>query len=773
MSVASSFSYAQAAKGQGAVSPSNTSAAVASQPQDAQAPGADAAPATPVAASTAASTTTPDVEQAKSTEIPETTDSIDAQSAAPEKQDLDNGPGSESDTRSESTQERRPDSRRDDDASRLDRPWRRNDKSTRSSSTTTRSADEQDSRKARRNKKGKASEKQAGDQATAADKDQEAVPEPPKVALSEAPIPTVNIWHQRKEAHKAKGKPSEELVNGQQENVKVSTKATEDAPSHNGPVTNGVKPQRKAVDAARPERNGPRGSRASEKDGKDVPPSVDDSASWPTPETAIKEVKDDKKKPAEQSTHSVKDTKDAQDDAASGKSRQKEKWVTYDYVPTVSFETQLPQMRNSKPRGGARSGRDTGARATANGVPEKTPTAPLNKANEAKPREVNGSNETSQLPAAKRGSLDASNNQKKASASTDKAKDSTTQSTENSQAARPEGRGERGRGGYRGRGSHPSANAHHQHSASASAVASAGFNGSTPRVQGPYSPPLRQGAHGQMFVPPTQRGRGGRNGASNYHRMSLPNGQSRMPAIQAQFGGPYDYTIPQMAGLPFPPHPYWDNMVVPMLKSQIEYYFSIENLCKDMYLRARMDSQGFVPLHFIAAFKRMRDLSPDLTLIRAVCEESVDVEYIVGEDDCERLRRREDWQKFVLPMEERDELARNHGPAHLTYKNRAYAFSNQFSGVPMVPYGAYPNDPSFQQYPDGAQVAPAVNGLVNGNSTTQLSAEVPDFSPSGTIPIIQTEGKIAKVGTSELLNGHAEAPLANGVHAEEHQVAQS
>jgi len=241
-----------------------------------------------------------------------------------------------------------------------------------------------------------------------------------------------------------------------------------------------------------------------------------------------------------------------------------------------------------------------------------------------------------------------------------------------------------------------------------------------------------------------------------------------MPAVQAQFG-PYDYAIPPMAGIPFQPHPYWDNMVVPMLKSQIEYYFSIENLCKDMYLRARMDSQGFVPLHFISAFKRMRDLSPDMGLIRAVCEDSLDVEYIVGEDDCERLRRREDWQKFVLPMEDRDELARNHGPAHLTYKNRAYAFSNQFNGVPAVPYGAYPNDPSFQQYIEGAQPAPAVNGHAYVNGTTQLSAEVPDFSPTGTIPVIEAGGKSSKPEeTSELTNGHVEAPLTNGVHTEAH-----
>ncbi|KAH7136568.1 hypothetical protein EDB81DRAFT_656955 [Dactylonectria macrodidyma] len=763
MSAASTFSYAQAAKGQGAASPSNPSAVANTQPQDTQVPDAIAAATT--ADSALIDSAAPNGEQLKSTELPETVNGVDAQSVAPEKQDIDNIAGSESDTRSESTQDRRPDSRREDDASRLDRPWRRNDKAARSSSTTTRSTDEQDSRKARRNKKGKASEKQTGDQ-EAADKEQEAIPEPPKVELSEAPIPSVNIWHQRKEAHQAKGQSISELANGQQEGPKAPAKGAEEATPHSIAFTNGVKPHRKATDAARPERNGPRGSRAAEKDGKDgkdVPPSVDDASSWPTPETAIREVKDDKKKPVERSNQSDKDSQEE----GQGKSRQKEKWVTYDYVPTVSFETQLPQMRNSKPRGGARSARDTGARATTNGVTDKAPAAPLNKANESKPREASGPNGASvPAPVAKRGSLDASNNnQKKTSANADKAKDSTAPATENAQASRPDGRNERGRGGYRGRGA---VNGQTQHQHSASVNGNLGFNSQAARAQGPYSPPLRQGAHGQIFMPPTQRGRGGRNGSGNYHRMSLPNGQSRMPAVQAQFG-PYDYAIPPIAGMPFQPHPYWDNMVVPMLKSQIEYYFSIENLCKDMYLRARMDSQGFVPLHFIAAFKRMRDLSPDMGLIRAVCEDSLDVEYIVGEDDCERLRRREDWQKFVLPMEDRDELARNHGPAHLTYKNRAYAFSNQFNGVPAVPYGAYPNDPSFQQYIDSVQAAPAVNGHANVNGTTQLSAEVPDFSPTGTIPVIEAGGKSLKPEeTSGLTNGHVEAPLTNGVHAEAH-----
>ncbi|KAF5008591.1 hypothetical protein FDECE_5143 [Fusarium decemcellulare] len=775
MATPSTFSYAQAAKGQGAAPASNTnttSNAVAST-QDAQAPATTA-----TAPVTEAKTAAPAPGQTSTAEVSETTESVEPLAATTEKQDFESIPGSESDARSESTQGRRSESRRDDDSRRLDRSWRQNDKTARSSSNTTRSADEQDSRKARRSKKAKASEKQPSDQA--ADKEQEAVPEAPKVELSEAPIPSVNIWHQRKVAQLAKVKPAptpaEATVNGtsaKKDDDKPSAKPAEESTAT--PYTNGVKTQQKSVSATRPERNGPRGSRISEKDGKtDVPPSVEDAVAWPTPETAITAIKEDKKKTVEKTVErSDRSDKDAQEDGSQSKPRQK--WVTYDYVPSVSFETQLPQMRGSKPRGGARSGRDTTARATTNGVTDKAPsTVPVNKANDAKPRDA-ANNATTQHVTAKRGSLDAANGQKKASSNVgaDKAKDSAAQSTETAQASRdrPEGRGERGRGGYRGRAAHHvNSQAQHQHSASASS----GFPTSAGRAPGHYSPPLRQGAHGGMFTPPSQRGRGGRNGANNYHRMSLPNGTSRIPAVQAQFGH-YDYSMAPLASMHYQPPQFWDGMVVSMLKSQIEYYFSIENLCKDMYLRKRMDSQGFVPLHFITAFKRMRDLSADMGLIRAVCEQSVDVDYVVGEDDCERLRRREDWQKFVLPMEDRDELARNDGPAQLTFKNQSYQYANgQFNGIPVMPYGTHayptnPHDPSFQHYVDGIQVAQGVNGVVNTNGASQLSAEVPDFSPSGTIPLTGFENEAPRT------NGHVETatPLTNGVHAEESQGTQS
>lgn len=345
-------------------------------------------------------------------------------------------------------------------------------------------------------------------------------------------------------------------------------------------------------------------------------------------------------------------------------------------------------------------------------------------------------------------------------------------------------------------------NSHSQHQQSAPFPA----GGPMPlRPQGPYSPPPRQ-SNGQMFMPPPQRGgRGGRNGAgANYHRMSLPN--TRVAPVQSHYG-PYDYAMQAMPAMPFQSPAYWENAaVLPVLKTQIEYYFSIENLCKDMYLRSHMDSQGFVALHFVAAFKRVRNLSGDMGLVRAACEESTELDYVVGEDDVERLRRRDNWESWVLAYPERDELAQNDGPAHISFKSQRYQYGHQFNGM-AAPYGvgsppAYPGyeQQPFQQYGDeqhnGYRVNGGMNGVGhlngNGHSTTQLSAAVPDFSPSGSFMIGGPEklGAIANtnfdadtdkgpnVHVSAALdalngndNGHPAVALANGVHSE--HVAQS
>ncbi|KAM3526574.1 hypothetical protein MY4038_006753 [Beauveria bassiana] len=694
MATASTFSYAQAAKGQNSTpeSPQSTSQATDSLstiPAFATTPLDDASVA----------------DSSKQDSIATSADKHEAASTV----------GSESDI-SESVISRRTD-KREEELSRLERPWRRTD---REGQPSTQSHDDADSKRRKGKKKGA---------------DKPAEEEEPKVELTEAPVPSVNIWQQRREAAAAAKivKPDDANSTTALEDVKPPFKVTDFA----GAV-NGHKSTRK-VDIPRPERAS-RGVRVADKEAREgkgeLPPPVEDAMLWPTPETAVQEDRDSKKK-----NDAKTELKESQEDA--GKPRSKEKWVTYDYVPTVNFETQLPQMRNTKPRGGARN--INGSRPNATGqAGDKTASAiSAAKINDRRQSTANVAPRTGSQPPGKRASVDVATlrEQRKVSgsAASEKAKDATPASAEQTQAPREraDGRADRGRGGYRGRGGHHT-NSHSQHQHVAS------FNGNGPagsRPQGPYSPPPR-GGHGQMFMPPSQRGRGGRSNAANFHRMSLPNG--RLPPVQTQFAS-YEYSMAPISAVPFQPQPYWDNMMVPVLKNQIEYYFSIENLCKDMYLRQRMDSQGFVPLHFIAAFKRVRELSADIGMLRVVCEMSLDVDLVVGEDEIERVRRRDGWESFVLPLKDRDDLARNHGPVKLSFKNRApYTMPPQFNGI-QVPYGV-PSSPAFipqeqlQQFDHHA-----MNG-VNEHSQkgSQLSAAVPDFAPSGAVqnPAAKANGTV-------------------------------
>nr|DAD46736.1 TPA_asm: hypothetical protein HUJ06_016673 [Nelumbo nucifera] len=96
------------------------------------------------------------------------------------------------------------------------------------------------------------------------------------------------------------------------------------------------------------------------------------------------------------------------------------------------------------------------------------------------------------------------------------------------------------------------------------------------------------------------------------------------PPVQ-QFGGPMGFpdmtspvffvpASPGMSGMPFIPHPppphamffpAPDPQLRAMLVRQIDYYFSPENLCKDIFLRQNMDEQGWVSASLISTFNRV------------------------------------------------------------------------------------------------------------------------------------------------------------------------
>lgn len=101
-----------------------------------------------------------------------------------------------------------------------------------------------------------------------------------------------------------------------------------------------------------------------------------------------------------------------------------------------------------------------------------------------------------------------------------------------------------------------------------------------------------------------------------------------------------------------------------------------------MYLRKHMDSQGFVPLRVISEFRRVKSLlgetSTSYDQLCALCQQARNVEVATGEDGELRLRSRDNWKDFVLPMEERLPIAQNDGPSTLPHKRQPTSMPYDF-----------------------------------------------------------------------------------------------
>lgn len=222
---------------------------------------------------------------------------------------------------------------------------------------------------------------------------------------------------------------------------------------------------------------------------------------------------------------------------------------------------------------------------------------------------------------------------------------------------------------------------------------------------------------------------------------------------------------------------------VPILKAQIEYYFSVENLCKDYYLRQHMDGQGFAHLSTIAGFKRIRAVTEDLELIRLACSLSDQIEFGVGDDGIERLRIRDKWKHFVLPVDDRLEAFRNNGPANWTPYVRA---DTQFPAFPAPivpqpytsPVGPFTGFPEDQMFPstfvNGAPYDTVVNGsAMNGHRyghESRLSAGVPEYAPPESPVTLESMTNFSDAQVDNLMmilsygeKGDAGSPDAAGV----------
>ncbi|KAL3667728.1 hypothetical protein V7S43_007281 [Phytophthora oleae] len=81
-------------------------------------------------------------------------------------------------------------------------------------------------------------------------------------------------------------------------------------------------------------------------------------------------------------------------------------------------------------------------------------------------------------------------------------------------------------------------------------------------------------------------------------------------------------------------------------KNQIEFYFTSDNLVRDIFLRQHMDVDGYVPLAFVGSFQAVYSVHQDYD---SLLEAMKDSETIELDEENEKIRLREGWQTWVWP----------------------------------------------------------------------------------------------------------------------------
>lgn len=639
--------------------------------------------------------------------------------------------------------------------------------STRESSVGTNS----DGKKGRKNKKSKDQNKQENDSASEEPPREEA----PKVALTEAPVPSVNPWLARVAAKQ----PNGPVTTSTQMVKSSSDSGSKRAPDQKPNGANSVRTTSDTGDAPRPNneqqprRSGPRGGRAADKEGEkastEALPPVHDASLWPTLDKAAA-GEDNKRK--QDKPEQV--TKEDQAEAAPKQTKGKTEWTKLDVQPTFKFNTQITRPTRGG-RGGGRSGRDSGARVgTGDGSgagPSGSPSS-ARTTNESRGRVREGTNSRiaqGQPTASKRSPDGARQDARKPSVVSNKeTTQDNTAMTKNGQPKNKadlnshgdqshptgrgngdratqkdgvkefaqnnrdrEGRADRGRGSFRSRGG---GNGHgHSQSQQIYPNSQAFSQQMSQQRQGPFSPNSQNSYSGGAFQGPPPRGRNGSRGGYNRGASGM-NGVHRAAQIQTTGLPAYDYSAMPMSAPPYQGAFYEDPMIQ-MAMVQIEYYFSITNFCKDMYLRSHMNNDGLVPLEMILTFNRMRQLQVTTDMARMACLRSSQVDLYECADGVSRVRTRGEFKPFILEPKFRSD----HGRVETNGQFWIWD-PHAHHGMPTAPphpmgYPTYPQsaiDPAHQQYypPQYPYMANGINGHSYGPES-HLAPNAPEFAPAG------------------------------------------
>ncbi|XP_043286370.1 la-related protein Larp4B isoform X2 [Venturia canescens] len=191
-----------------------------------------------------------------------------------------------------------------------------------------------------------------------------------------------------------------------------------------------------------------------------------------------------------------------------------------------------------------------------------------------------------------------------------------------------------------------------------------------------------------------------------------------------------------------------------MLSSQLEYYFSRENLANDTYLLSQMDNDQYVPIWTVANFNQVKKLTKDIKLITEVLRESPNVQV---DEEGQKVRPNHKRCIVILreipdstPIEDVKNLFSGEGCPRLiscefahnsswyvTFESdedaqKAYRFLREevreFQGKPIM---ARIKAKPMNRLPIPPTPVPGVGGIKNGYRTTPPP---PVYDPSGGYP---------------------------------------
>jgi len=195
-----------------------------------------------------------------------------------------------------------------------------------------------------------------------------------------------------------------------------------------------------------------------------------------------------------------------------------------------------------------------------------------------------------------------------------------------------------------------------------------------------------------------------------------------------------------------------------LILNQVHYYFSTENLLRDEFLRNHMHpEEGWISIHLLSTFNRLRHLTTDVRLITETLKVSSELEVRDG-----KVRKRHDWQRWVKPPAAASTSQEAGGG-----DTRATDASSDEAADTAVETGSPPSPQVQSPKPQPVAEAPSANpqtwrdAATKQLSSTQVVALAPAKPAAASAPAAAC---VAAVSTASASTAHSTATPSDGSH---------